>query len=330
MKKNALNLTVMLIMLVSTVFSSCSNQSTLNEAERTPQLNANTSFSEFETWISTCIERYIKETLNESEEYFSITLTYSSIVDKNGGRLSFESGKKGVYEYIHDYAFTTSSANENITEQSINLSDENSYPPKLICVKHTFAITNKEGATSHFRKFIYVNLEGDIIDYKDDVYCFDATLFGNKHNGPLLVANDNNLILWGESIVRKYIENSKMTTEKYIPLKWHRYTKFVCRNYKIDSKELAYDSTQIKPLPILENYTDWDYAALYIIHNYKLIDWEQTEHEFTQVFIINPDGRMKIASLDRIESAKLSGRDTFKLLYQDFPEEPMSIDYELY
>lgn len=82
MKKNALNLTVMLIMLVSTVFSSCSNQSTLNEAERTPQLNANTSFSEFETWISTCIERYIKETLNESEEYFSITLTYSSIVDK--------------------------------------------------------------------------------------------------------------------------------------------------------------------------------------------------------------------------------------------------------
>lgn len=72
----------MLIMLVSTVFSSCSNQSTLNEAERTPQLNANTSFSEFETWISTCIERYIKETLNESEEYFSITLTYSSIVDK--------------------------------------------------------------------------------------------------------------------------------------------------------------------------------------------------------------------------------------------------------
>ena len=133
MKKNALNLTVMLIMLVSTVFSSCSNQSTLNEAERTPQLNANTSFSEFETWISTCIERYIKETLNESEEYFSITLTYSSIVDKNGGRLTFESGKKGVYEYIHDYAFTTSSANENITEQSINLSDENSYPPKLIC-----------------------------------------------------------------------------------------------------------------------------------------------------------------------------------------------------
>ena len=200
----------------------------------------------------------------------------------------------------------------------------------MICVKHTFAITNKEGATSHFRKFIYVNLEGDIIDYKDDVYCFDATLFGNKHNGPLLVADDNNLILWGESIVRKYIENSKMTTEKYIPLKWHRYTKFVCRNYKIDSKELTYDSTQIKPLPILENYTDWDYAALYIIHNYKLIDWEQTEHEFTQVFIINPDGRMKIASLDRIESAKLSRRDTFKLLYQDFPKEPISIDYELY
>lgn len=39
---------------------------------------------------------------------------------------------------------------------------------------------------------------------------------------------------------------------------------------------------------------------------------------------------MKIASLDRIESAKLSGKDTFELLYQDFPEEPMSIDYRLY
>lgn len=329
MKKNALNLTVILIILVSTVFSSCSNQSAPNEAERTPQLNANTSFSEFETWISTCIERYIKGTLNEAEKYFSIALTYQRVVDKNGGGLNFRSNNE-AYEYIHDYAFTTSSTNGSITEQSVNSDDENFYPPKLICVKHTFAVTNKEGATSHFQKVICVNLEGDIIDYKDDVYCFDATLFGNKHNGPLLVADDNNLILWGESIVRKYIENSKMTTEKYIPLKWHRYTKFVCRNYKIDSKELVYDSAKIKPLPILENYTDWDYAALYIIHNYKLIDWEQTEHEFTRVFIINPEGRMKIASLDRIESAKLSGRDTFKLLYQDFPEEPMSIDYELY
>lgn len=329
MKKNALNLTVIIIMLVSTVFSSCSNQSAPNEAERTPQLNANTSFSEFETWVSTCIERYIKGTLNEAEEYFSIALTYQRVVDKNGGGLNFRSNNE-AYEYIHDYAFTTSSTNGSITEQSVNSDDENFYPPKLICVKHTFAVTNKEGATSHFQKVICVNLEGDIIDYKDDVYCFDATLFGNKHNGPLLVADDNNLILWGESIVRKYIENSKMTTEKYIPLKWHRYTKFVCRNYKIDSKELVYDSAKIKPLPILENYTDWDYAALYIIHNYKLIDWEQTEHEFTRVFIINPEGRMKIAFLDRIESAKLSGRDTFKLLYQDFPEEPMSIDYELY
>ncbi len=329
MKKNALNLAVTLIMLLSTVFSSCSNQSAPNEAEHTPRLNANTSFSEFETWVSTCIERYIKGTLNEAEEYFSIALTYQRVVDKNGGGLNFRSNNE-AYEYIHDYAFTTSSANGSITEQSVNSDDENFYPPKLICVKHTFAVTNKEGATSHFQKVICVNLEGDIIDYKDDVYCFDATLLGNKHNGPLLVADDNNLILWGESIVRKYIENSKMTTEKYIPLKWHRYTKFVCRNYKIDSKELIYDSAQIKPLPIQENYTDWDYAALYIIHNYKLIDWEQTEHEFTQVFIINPDGRMKIASLDRIESAKLSGRDTFKLLYQDFPEEPMSIDYELY
>lgn len=329
MKKNALNLTVMLIMLVSTVFSSCSNQSTLNETERTPQLNANTSFSEFETWISTCIERYIKGTLNEAEEYFSIALTYQRVVDENGEDLVFGSNNQ-AYEYIYDYAFTTSSANGNTTEQSINSNYEDFYPPKLICVQHTFAITNKEGATSHFQKDICVNLEGDIIDYKDGVYCFDATLLGNEHNGPLLVADDNNLILWGEAIVRKYIENSKMTTEKYIPLKWHRYTKFVCRNYKIDSKELAYDSTQIKPLPILENYTDWDYAALYIIHNYKLIDWEQTEHEFTQVFIINPDGRMKIASLDRIESVKLSGKEIFKLLYQDFPEKPMSIDYELH
>lgn len=316
-------------MLVSTVFSSCSNQSTLNETERTPQLNANTSFSEFETWISTCIERYIKGTLNEAEEYFSIALTYQRVVDENGEDLVFGSNNQ-AYEYIHDYAFTTSSANGNTTEQSINSNYEDFYPPKLICVQHTFAITNKEGATSHFQKDICVNLEGDIIDYKDGVYCFDATLLGNEHNGPLLVADDNNLILWGEAIVRKYIENSKMTTEKYIPLKWHRYTKFVCRNYKIDSKELAYDSTQIKPLPILENYTDWDYAALYIIHNYKLIDWEQTEHEFTQVFIINPDGRMKIASLDRIESVKLSGKEIFKLLYQDFPEKPMSIDYELH
>ena len=43
-----------------------------------------------------------------NQEYFSITLTYSSIVDKNGGRLSLNQAK-GVYEYIHDYAFTTSS-----------------------------------------------------------------------------------------------------------------------------------------------------------------------------------------------------------------------------
>lgn len=329
MKKNALNLTVILIMLVSTVFGSCSNQSTQNETEHNPQLNANTSFSEFETWINTRIERYIKGALNEAEEYSPIALTYQRIVNKNDEGLTFSSNKE-AYEYILDYAFTTNSVNRSITEQPINSDDKNSYPPKLICVQHTFTITNKEGATSHFKKAICVNLKGDIIDYKDDVYCFDATLFGNKHNGPLLVADDNNLILWGESIIRKYIENSKMTTEKYIPLKWHRYAKFINRNYKNNSKELVYDSDNSSPLPIQKNYTDWDYAALYIIHNYKLIDWEQAEHEFTQVFIINPDGRMKIASLDRIESAKLSGRDTFELLYQDFPEEPMSIDYRLY
>lgn len=329
MKKNALNLTIILIILVSTVFSSCSNQNTQNEKERNPQLNANTSFPEFETWISTCIERYIKGTMNEAEEYFPIALTYQRIVDKNDKDLIFRSNNE-AYEYIHNYAFTTSSANKSITKQYISSDDENFYPPKLICVKHTFTITNKEGTASHFQKAICINLEGNIIDYKDDVYCFDATLFGNKHNGPLLIADDNNLILWGESIIRKYIENSKMTTEKYIPLKWHRYAKFICKNCKIDSRELVYDPANFKPLPVQENYTDWDYAALYIIHNYKLIDWEQAEHEFTQVFIINPDGKMKIASLDRIESAKLSGRDTFKLLYQDFSEEPMSIDYELH
>ena len=44
--------------------------------------------------------------------------------------------------------------------------------------------------------------------------------------GPLRNSNNEELIIWGEDIVRKHISENLNNSQKYIPIEWTLYTKF--------------------------------------------------------------------------------------------------------
>lgn len=216
-------------------------------------------------WFEKRIERRVDSSLQKDEKYEPVSWDGGSIKDADG-TVSF-------------------------------LSDGISYPSGdwvSVSFKHTFKIVNKEGCESYYRKSISFDREGNMVRYEDAVDLTSMS-FGSFHGiSGFRLATDEELILWGENIVRKYIKSTMDASQRYVPEKWETIVKVTCdKSNKIDFNSLTF-------LDRRTGADNWVLATLYLVHNYRIEGPGKEILERNDVFFISPEGKVKVIPFDQM------------------------------
>ena len=126
-------------------------------------------------------------------------------------------------------------------------------------------------------------------------------------------SDNEELIIWGEDVIRNYIHGKMAPSQKYIPIKWILYTKLTLDQKVFDALDITFS-----PAKRIGNFhPDWIHAALCIEHKYSIEGrngYKQTRHS---VFIISPKGKVKEVSFDYFSISK-SAEEQYKLLFTNF------------
>lgn len=245
--------------------------------------------TEMENYIKKSVQRHIKDHLTKGEEYIGV--------------------KWETRNYIDNF------------NQTIILNEEGSfYIPSSkwneLCLSHTFTIRNKEGCESHYCKQIRINRRGSITDYINQVnnkdYTFIERITGMVQ-GPLRTCNNEELIIWGEDIIRNHIDRKIEASQKYTPIEWTSYTKITLDKKVFDALPITFS-----PIKKISNFhPNWIYAALCIKHKYSIEGkngYKQTKHS---VFIISPKGKVKEVPSYSFSLSK-NTEEQYRLLFTNF------------
>lgn len=253
--------------------------------EFSTKLSLNATKEQQEDWIKEKVKRHIRNGLSKGEKYISLSWPGGSYTDNLGSTTGY------------DMEFHIPSSEWS-----------------KLSLSHIFKITNKEGCESHYHKHFEFDREGNIIEYRNYITGDNILEFITGQNeGPLRNADNKELIIWGEDIIRKYIHSKIDIAQKYVPVKWNLYTKLTLDREKFDALDITFTSDKSAN----KFHSDWIYAALCIEHTYKLEGPGDTEIIKHNMFIINPQGQVKECPYSYFTQKK-SGKDIYNLLFKNF------------
>lgn len=251
-------------------------------------LSSNPTATETENYIKGCVQRHIETHHAKGEKYTGLKWKVGSHTDNTGSTTVYSKGT----------SFVPSSKWSNI------------------CLSHTFIMTNEKGCESHYCKQIRIDKQGNITDYTNQISGEDYTgieQITGMMQGPLRNSNNEELIIWGEDIIRRHIYRKIEASQKYIPIEWILYTKLVLNKNIFDALDITFSPIK----RINDFHPDWIYAALCIEHKYSIEGvggYKQTKHS---VFIISPKGKVKEVSHSYFSLSK-SAEEQYRLLFTNF------------
>ena len=251
-----------------------------------PEFNPNASEEQKTNWIKAKTKEYIKNNLYDNEEYIALKWEGSG--------------------YTDDLGHTTTYSTFHIPSVEWN----------TLRLSHTFKIINKKGCESHYCKHIEFNKKGNITNFVNRIDGEDYTgieQITGMIQGPLRNSNNEELIIWGEDIVRKHISENLNNSQKYIPIEWTLYTKLTLERKVFDALDFTFSSIK----QVADFHPNWIHAALCIEHKYIIEGrdgYKQTKHS---VFIISPKGKVKEVSYGYFSISK-SAEEQYKLLFTNF------------
>lgn len=251
-------------------------------------LSSNPSATEMERYIKERVQEYIEKNLTTGEKYTGLKWKMKGYTDTTNHTTVYSRG-----------TFSTPSSKWS-----------------RLVFSHTFIITNKEGCESHYCKLITIDKQGNITNFTNQISGEDYTgieLVTGSVQGPLRNSDNEELIIWGEDIIRSYIHGKMEVSQKYIPIKWMLYTKLTLDQKVFDALDITFS-----PVKRVSNFRpNWIHAALCIEHKYSIEGrdgYKQTRHS---VFIISPKGKVKEVSFDYFSISK-SAEEQYKLLFTNF------------
>lgn len=251
-------------------------------------LSSSPSAIEMERYIKGRVQKHIEKSLTKGEKYTGLKW------------------EMGGY---------TDAADQTTVYSGGTFSVPSSKWSKLV-LSHTFIITNKEGCESHYCKQIIIDKQGNITNFTNQISGEDYTgieQITGFIQGPLRNSDNEELIIWGEDVIRNYIHGKMAPSQKYIPIKWILYTKLTLNQKVFDALDITFS-----PVKRIGNFhPDWIHAALCIEHKYSIEGrngYKQTRHS---VFIISPKGKVKEVSFDYFSISK-SAEEQYKLLFTNF------------
>lgn len=251
-------------------------------------LSSNPSATEMERYIKGRVQKHIEKSLAKGEKYMGLKWKMGGYTDAAGHTTVYSGGTFSV---------------------------PSSKWSRLV-FSHTFIIINKEGCESHYCKQIIIDKQGNITNFTNQIsgedYAGIEQITGLVQ-GPLRNSDNEELIIWGEDVIRGYIHGKMDPSQKYIPIKWILYTKLTLDQKVFDALDITFS-----PVKRIGNFhPDWIHAALCIEHKYSIEGrdgYKQTGHS---VFIISPKGKVKEVSFDYFSISK-SAEEQYKLLFTNF------------
>lgn len=254
------------------------------------ELSSNPLTTETKKFIKQTVQNHIRKHLSKGEKYIELNWKLMNYTSNSGETIHIN---KGTFDNLPSF----SNCNR-------------------LGISHTFIIVNERGCESHYCKHIGIDKQGNITDYINDANGEDFTgieFITGLEQGPLRNSNNEELIIWGEDIIRNYIFNHIKNSQQYIPIKWILYTKLTLDEKVFDAIDITFSPTK----PINHFHPDWKHAALCIEHKYCITEVNGDMKTKHSVFIISPKGKVKEVSYSLFTISK-SAREQYELLFTNF------------